>query len=191
MDDLRDARVARDLGITTDSARLQREIAEAVEAGRRYIRDHDDDDDDEAREVIERLVAKLKLFEHGPPQRGNSNQLTLEGAGLLWARAVKGCRHDDGQRLALARARQNEILMTVTRRPCSNTELLEVLRLKDLGCGTATLSADLSALEGARLIAREARGRQGAKLWIATGGNQLACDSGPRSKRSTSASVTR
>jgi hypothetical protein len=167
MDDLHDARVAKDLGITRDSARLQREIAEAVEAGRRYIREHHDADD-EVREVVERLVAKLELFEYGPPQRENPNQLTLEGAGLLWARAVKGCRRDDGQRLALARARQDEILRAITRRPCSNTELLEVLRLKDLGCGTATLSADLSALEGARLIAREARGRQGAKLWVAT-----------------------
>lgn len=111
--------------------------------------------DEATRAVIEQAMEVLGAFNEGS---------------AVWARAVKrasGLKRSTALQQAdrverIARAVQDEI----AQRACSNTELLESLRRRGIGCGSARLERVLASLERERAIVREGRGRQGARLWI-------------------------
>jgi hypothetical protein len=163
-----------------DAAR--RSVREAIDALSYPRRQFSEPEIEHVEEALREAEDALWLFADGPP-----NQLRM-----VWARAVKR----DGGAAALRKGAEqaaeleNAILTALAAEPKSTRQLIEHLKDKHPGLsrGHAGLERFLTGMAEAGQIERAKRGRRGKPPWIC---KRAAQRSAPRSKRSTSASVTR
>jgi hypothetical protein len=156
---------------TDASAALIAQIRKAVRAGLEWIRDVDTGtrarqrdaagaaEIDGAIGVIRELARLLEHFESGVAGP-NPNQLTM-----AWARAAKLVVEPELERDA-RRMRAAFIITALRKGPASTRDLLALVQHHGVGCSPSKLKLELETLERLGSISREARGRQGAKLWI-------------------------